>query len=659
MISDIKISIIVPMYNVEKYLLKCLDSLVNQTLKDIEIICINDGSTDNSLEILNNYAQNDSRIKVINKENGGVSSARNSGLDIAEGKYVMFVDSDDWLELNACELAYNEITRFDSDLLVFDIYNANVDGTKQISHWLRTFLKNEIFYFNSCPEKFFYSQTSIWGKLFKKSLLFNKFNANLKKGEDTAYFWQTCLYNPKISVLNLPLYNYLANPQSAMFSTINVENCEIFNSLNYLKSLRIFHNTSSYNKAHILDRFALSVEYEMRHFKNCISKEYCDNVKKLLKQIENYTKKPERLRYYKKLKKTLFKVENKKIIDIFDKIKTKITKKISDNKSYECNFPIDIVYCWVDGNDPDWQNEKLEWQKKLGVPYSDAVNMCRFLDNEELKYSLRSVAKNAPWINHIYIVTNGQVPKWLDTNNPKISIIKHSDIMPADALPTFNSDAIETCIANIPSLSEHFLYSNDDFYIYSPIEPNYFFDEFGNPIIRLVKPNKKYYNRRLATELYLQNIIYSSLLIKKQFNKEYIYESAHNMESYRKSYYLECKELFKNEYNHTLYSKFRQKCQIQRTIVNFYMLACKGCKLLKVRNKSQNTPLENIYVRLSSPERMNRIITRHSPKLKLFCINDNENTLQENRETLGLYLSKLFPDRQPWELDSSKEKILT
>ncbi len=90
-----KVSIIVPVYNVEKYLSTCLDSLINQTLKDIEIICINDGSTDNSLNILNEYAQKDTRIIVINKENSGPGSCRNLGIEKATGEYIQFVDSDD------------------------------------------------------------------------------------------------------------------------------------------------------------------------------------------------------------------------------------------------------------------------------------------------------------------------------------------------------------------------------------------------------------------------------------------------------------------------------------------------------------------------------------------------------------------------------------
>ena len=96
----VKISVIVPIYNVSNYLKRCLDSLIRQTLKDIEIICINDGSSDNSLEILVQYSQKDSRIKIINQENRGVSEARNSGINIAQGEFLSMVDPDDWIENN-------------------------------------------------------------------------------------------------------------------------------------------------------------------------------------------------------------------------------------------------------------------------------------------------------------------------------------------------------------------------------------------------------------------------------------------------------------------------------------------------------------------------------------------------------------------------------
>ena len=99
------------------------------------------------------------------------------------------------------------------------------------------------------------------------------------------------------------------------------------------------------------------------------------------------------------------------------------------------DFKIDLVYLWVNGNDTKWQEEKEEWQTRLNIPSGGSANNCRFIDNQELKYSLRSVEMNAPWINHIFIVTNGQVPEWLDTTHPKITIVTHKEIMPSEALP--------------------------------------------------------------------------------------------------------------------------------------------------------------------------------------------------------------------------------
>lgn len=115
-----KISVIITIYNVEKYLSRCLDSVINQSLNDLEIICVNDGSTDNSREILGKYAAKDSRIIVIDRENGGLSAARNSGLAIMSGEYFAFVDSDDWVDLNFYEKLYNKAKECDADIAMSD-----------------------------------------------------------------------------------------------------------------------------------------------------------------------------------------------------------------------------------------------------------------------------------------------------------------------------------------------------------------------------------------------------------------------------------------------------------------------------------------------------------------------------------------------------------
>ena len=114
-------SIIVPVYNVEKYLVNCLDSIINQTYKNFEIIIINDGSTDNSYSILENYAQNyPNLIRVFSKENGGLGSARNLGIQKAVGRFLWFIDSDDWIEVDALFKLYNVLKNNDFNVLVFD-----------------------------------------------------------------------------------------------------------------------------------------------------------------------------------------------------------------------------------------------------------------------------------------------------------------------------------------------------------------------------------------------------------------------------------------------------------------------------------------------------------------------------------------------------------
>ena len=113
-----KVSIIVPVYNVGKYLSKCLDSLINQTLEDIEIICINDGSTDNSGSICDKWQSRDNRIRVIHRDNGGASSARNSGIKIAVGRYIAYVDSDDWIRQDMYEVMHKMIVTSGADVAI-------------------------------------------------------------------------------------------------------------------------------------------------------------------------------------------------------------------------------------------------------------------------------------------------------------------------------------------------------------------------------------------------------------------------------------------------------------------------------------------------------------------------------------------------------------
>lgn len=236
-----KISVIIPVYNAEKYLCQCLDSIINQSFKDIEIICINDGSTDSSAQILSKYANSDPRIKLITQQNRGQALTRNIGIDIAEGEFIAFFDADDWLELNCLEKAFNALNNTDCDFLAFrynfkdcarDVIYYQSRVSKQILTSERDRLALVIFY--SFP---------VWNKLYRLDFLRNnnlKFPAGLIF-EDINFTITSSLLAKKIITIPDYLYNYRLNPKS---TTANKGNNYIIikmyqDLINLLKEKRI------------------------------------------------------------------------------------------------------------------------------------------------------------------------------------------------------------------------------------------------------------------------------------------------------------------------------------------------------------------------------------------------------------------------------------
>lgn len=138
-----KFSIVVPVYKVEQFLPKCIESLTHQTLRDIEIILVDDGSPDQCGHICDQYAQEDARIQVIHKVNGGVSAARNDGLEKATGEYIIFCDSDDWMEKDACEKLYNKAVSTDSDIVIANVYEAYPDRNKMAKFYAQEFTTDD------------------------------------------------------------------------------------------------------------------------------------------------------------------------------------------------------------------------------------------------------------------------------------------------------------------------------------------------------------------------------------------------------------------------------------------------------------------------------------------------------------------------------------
>lgn len=244
MTSNIKVSVVVPVYNVENYLKQCLDSLVNQTLEDIEIICVNDGSTDNSLAILEEYSKKDKRIKIINQENKGLSGARNTGMRNVNGKYTFFLDSDDWIETNALEELYNfsedrnlEITFYQTVDYIQETGQCSLEqfgGLTVVGHEF----DGKIFNYEDIANILFKMPHSAFNKLYLTSFLENN-NAQFPEGfnyEDVAFFYEIFPKARRASILRKPLLYYRIREDSISTSG-GIKSFDIF------ESLKLVHNS--------------------------------------------------------------------------------------------------------------------------------------------------------------------------------------------------------------------------------------------------------------------------------------------------------------------------------------------------------------------------------------------------------------------------------
>lgn len=219
-----KISILVPVYNAEKYIEKCIKSIINQTYKNIEIVLIDDESKDDSLKIMRKMQKQDERIKIVSIENKGVADARNKALENATGTFVTFVDSDDTIEKDYLEILYNNLKKYDADIAVINCKNIIEEtgailhkdfGIKQIKEYTSTEAVKDLFYYN-------FLRHSPWGKLYKKNVWDNlKFPLG-KNYEDLAIIYKTFLNANKIIYIPEEKYNYLIRKGSIVHNEIRI-----------------------------------------------------------------------------------------------------------------------------------------------------------------------------------------------------------------------------------------------------------------------------------------------------------------------------------------------------------------------------------------------------------------------------------------------------
>jgi len=271
----VKVSIIVPAYNVENYIEKCLETLVNQTLKEIEIIVVNDGSTDKTKNKIEKFLlAYPEKIKYLEKTNGGLSDARNYGLPSAHGKYIGFVDSDDYVEFNMFEEMYNKAEEENSDMVECDFIweypkKKKIDTGKIYSNQ---------------KEAFIYARVVAWNKLIKRETL-EKANIKFPKGlryEDTEFFYKLLPNLKKISFIKKPMVHYIQRSNS-IANTQNERVKEIF---------EIWDNIFKfYKENNLFEEYKTEIEYTYTRFLLCSSLLRIVKVenKKIRKELEKKT----------------------------------------------------------------------------------------------------------------------------------------------------------------------------------------------------------------------------------------------------------------------------------------------------------------------------------------------------------------------------------
>ena len=225
------ISIIVPIYKVENYLKKCINSIINQTYKNIEILLIDDGSPDNCGIICDEYAKKDKRVKVIHKKNGGLSDARNYGIEASTGDYIIFVDSDDYISKNMCEILIKNALKYDADIISCNYKEIYSDNNREKIN--KQSIKKELEVYNNLEViyKYFFDYTVdinvVWNKLYKRELFFKRESIRFPKGklhEDDYTICKLYYYANKIVIINDVLYYYIRRCDSITgnFSDINI-----------------------------------------------------------------------------------------------------------------------------------------------------------------------------------------------------------------------------------------------------------------------------------------------------------------------------------------------------------------------------------------------------------------------------------------------------
>ena len=328
-------------------------------------------------------------------------------------------------------------------------------------------------------------------------------------------------------------------------------------------------------------------------------------------------------------------------------------------------YLIDFVVTWVDSDDPQW---KADYAKYKNIKVTE--DKARFRNWDLFKYWFRSIEKNAPWVNKVYLVTNGKNPDWINPNHPKLVLVKHSDYIPEEYLPTFNSHTIELFMHKIPGLSEHFVYFNDDCYLNAPVTPEYFFKEglpcdnneellsnkpFYNPLnpfnVRIIEYCNvaliNYHFKRkevvkaspkrwYGTHLGIKGII-KSLFLSKQNNFE-CFVRRHNEQPFLKSTFEEAWEKEEKMLKQSC-TRFRQDVSLSPYFMRYWQFATNKFYPIKY-----NTGRFFVIIGYAKDSIQKAF---HNNNIKSLCLNDSPVMPEEEYQEMFKFVDKLFLEKFP------------
>ncbi len=311
----------------------------------------------------------------------------------------------------------------------------------------------------------------------------------------------------------------------------------------------------------------------------------------------------------------------------------------------QCRFPVDVVYTWVDDQDPTWRERMLAARAAASGASSEKESSgeARFRSRDELRYSLRSIHMFAPWVRRIHVVTAGQTPEWL-RETAEVRVVDHREILPADALPTFNSHAIETALHQVPDLSEHFIYVNDDVFLARPTRPEQFFTAGGHSAVFMAPwPIGVDGHDRRTFILAAHN---NRRLLQDRFGVTITRTLAHTPHPHRRSVLERLTEEFPEQLATTARSRFRSEhdVSVASSLAQHYGL---------LTGTAVEADIATRFVDLSNIGVERKLARLDSREWDTFCLGDQHDyaiPVEEVGDILHAFLESYFPVRPAWEV---------